>query len=52
MLSLAFREKHHWDDKDLDHTEIRLDCISWINLAQERDHLRVLVKAAIHPRVS
>jgi hypothetical protein len=46
------RPRRRWEDGiRMDHGEISWGCVEWINLAQDRDRWRALVKAVVNLRV-
>jgi hypothetical protein len=46
------RPRHRWvDNIKMDLTEIGLDGMDWVDLAQDRDHWRALVNTVINLRV-
>jgi len=46
------RPRRRWEDNiRMDLREVGLDCVDWMELAQDRDRWRALVSAVMNPRV-
>jgi hypothetical protein len=44
------RPRRRWvDNIKIDPIEIKLDCVDWIDMAQDRDQWRTLVKRVLNP---